>query len=71
MFADSDGFFAGALIFYLVFAVIVGYVAYVIIRTAVLRALNSHYKTVRLFEKTGEWEPGYQGMRKPRDLDKL
>lgn len=62
------GILVGILLYVLVIAVAV-FIGYLLIRTAILRALNSHYKTVRLFEKTGEWAPRYQGGKKPRDRD--
>ncbi len=73
MFADVGynygwGILVGILLYVLVIAVAV-FIGYLLIRTAILRALNSHYKTVRLFEKTGEWSPRYQGGKKPRDID--
>lgn len=73
MFADAGyqygwGILVGILLYVLVIAVAV-FIGYLLIRTAILRALNSHYKTVRLFEMTGEWAPRYQGGKMPRDVD--
>jgi len=42
---------------------------YLIIRLAVTHALISHYKTVRLYERTGEWQAGPHDWREPRKLD--
>lgn len=66
--ADGAGLLGGVVVYILLVAISV-YVGYLLIRTAILRALNSHYKTVRLYEKPGEWAPRYQGMTTPRDLD--
>ncbi|BDZ49717.1 hypothetical protein GCM10025867_19580 [Frondihabitans sucicola] len=73
MFTDSAGygFVVGGLVAYIVIAALAIFIGYLIIRTAILRALNSHYKTVRLFERTGQWEPRYQGNRKPHGSDTI
>jgi len=44
-------------------------VLYFVIRLAVTHALISHYKTVRLYERTGEWLAGPHDAREPRNLD--
>ncbi|ARC56157.1 hypothetical protein AS850_03585 [Frondihabitans sp. 762G35] len=71
MFANVGGygFAVGVIVAYVVIAALGIFVGYLIIRTAILRALNSHYKTVRLFEKTGQWQPRYQGNRRPHGAD--
>lgn len=74
MFSESVGdpgwgILIGILVYALVVAVTI-YIGYLIIRTAILRALNSHYKTVRQYEQTGEWAPHYRGMKKPKDIDR-
>lgn len=43
--------------------------AYMVIKLAVTHALLSHYKTVRLFERTGEWLPGPHDSKEPRKAD--
>ena len=43
-------------------------VSYFVIKLAVTHALLSHYKTVRLYEKTGEWLPGPHDAKAPRQL---
>jgi hypothetical protein len=45
------------------------FVFYWVIKTAIRHALISHYKTVRLFEKTGEWQPGSHDTAEPRKLE--
>ncbi len=55
----------GALLLYVVSAVISGAILFAIIRAAVLSALDEHYKTVRWFEHTGEWT----GKHAPRSFD--
>ncbi|MGA1812768.1 hypothetical protein VH571_10330 [Frondihabitans sp. 4ASC-45] len=64
-----DAFVIGQLLGYLIGLVIVAAVLYVVIRTAVLHALTSHYKTIRLYEKTGEWSPKYHGTGEPRRIE--
>ncbi|PZF58012.1 hypothetical protein DEI92_12165 [Curtobacterium sp. MCBD17_034] len=41
---------------------------YVVIRAAVLNALSSHYKTVRWFEATGEWDYNKSGSLAPQPI---
>ncbi|MDT0211258.1 hypothetical protein [Curtobacterium sp. BRD11] len=54
--------------------VILGYILglvilFYVVRAAVVAALASHYKTVRWYEATGEWNYGSGGERHaPRDL---
>jgi hypothetical protein len=44
-------------------------IAYFVIRAAVLAALAAHYKTVRWYEATGEWNYGTGGEKStPREL---
>jgi hypothetical protein len=57
------------LIGYLIAALISFAILYLVVRAAVLHALISHYKTVRLFERTGEWQSGPHGTGEPRKLD--
>ena len=45
--------------------VITFFVSYFVIRLAVTHALISHYKTVRLYERTGEWLAGPHDARSP------
>ncbi|RKR74188.1 hypothetical protein [Frondihabitans australicus] len=54
-----------AVVVYVGLGLLVLFLAYLLIRTAILRALHSHYKTVRRFESTGEWDPRYQGRGGP------
>jgi len=44
---------------------LVALVLYAVIRGAVRSALEEHYKTVRWYERTGEWA----GRRAPRSFD--
>lgn len=43
--------------------------SYLVIRAAVRAALSDHYKTVRWYEKTGEWNPGSHGSGAPRPFE--
>jgi len=52
----------------LIFFVIGLFASYLVIKYAVTHALLSHYKTVRLFESTGEWLPGPHDAKEPRQL---
>lgn len=70
MFYNSGGtaavaFAIAAIVVYALLVAVLVYIVYLIIRTAFLRALHSHYKTVRMFEETGEWSPRYQGRSQP------
>ena len=56
------------LIGYLTAALISFATLYLVIRAAVPHALVSHYKTVRLYERTGEWQAGPNGTGEPKKL---
>lgn len=57
------------LIFYVIGAVLSFVILYLVVRAAVTSALASHYKTVRWYEATGEWEvAGSSPNRKPSQL---
>jgi hypothetical protein len=58
-----------AIIIYLVSALIGLYLSYLIIRAAVRSGLNDHYRTVRWYEKTGQWISGSTRSKPPRDFD--
>lgn len=57
-------FFLTAVFGYLVLLITVGLALYLIIKGAVRAALEEHYKTVRWYERTGEWA----GRRAPRSF---
>ena len=44
-------------------------ILYAVIQAAVRNALSDHYKTVRWFEKTGQWVPGSHGTGAPRAFE--
>ncbi|KPG80307.1 hypothetical protein [Frigoribacterium sp. RIT-PI-h] len=56
------------LIPYFISALVTLAIAYFVIRAAVLSALISHYKTIRLYERTGEWQPGPHNNQEPKKL---
>lgn len=66
----------GAIIDATIFSILVGIfffliwlaVMYWVIKTAVRHALISHYKTVRLYERTGTWEPGPHSTGEPMPI---
>ena len=52
------------LLIYVILAILGLAILYAVIRAAVRAGLEDHYKTVRWYEHSGEW----QGKRKPRDF---
>lgn len=56
------------LILVLVGLLINALVLFFIVKTAIRQALLDHYKTVRLYEATGEWATGPFPSAPPRDL---
>ena len=55
----------GFIVLYIIAAAVGLCITYLVIRAAVMNALISHYKTVRLYEATGNWEPGPHGTGEP------
>lgn len=45
------------------------WILFVVVRAAVRRALGDHYKTVRWYEKTGEWSSYSTKQGPPRPFD--